>query len=192
MIRASSEGDEVVKIAESAHDSAAETATESPKMCTISDVRELYKLRKVTPSSCYSHQKADEPSKLNEQELKLFSRIIRSGERIISVQRDADNPTSDDLNNYLKQLYSQKSDQFLHRFGGFLESQDFILFSGNKCSKVKMHLEQLKIKMKECGQKRIKNRRFGKLQDLLKEGEYFSEDEMEKRDPELFYSMVGR
>jgi hypothetical protein len=38
----------------------------------------------------------------------------------------------------------------------------------------------------------IKNRRFKKLQELIEQGEYFSEEQIKKRDPLMYHMYVGR
>jgi len=38
----------------------------------------------------------------------------------------------------------------------------------------------------------VKNRRYTKLKELIKEGEYFSEEEIKSRDPLLHYVYIGR
>ena len=37
----------------------------------------------------------------------------------------------------------------------------------------------------------IRNRRYARLQELLADGAYFSDEEMKKRQPKLHYQMIG-
>ncbi|XP_065356603.1 coiled-coil domain-containing protein 97 [Calliphora vicina] len=92
-------------------------------------------------------------------------------------------------------VYQRNPQTFLIRFGKYLEEkhlQDFARLSIAD-SDEEMHLMvkdyQGKLKTR---QRDVKNRRYAALQKLIKEGEYFSEQEMMKRQPELYQELWGQ
>lgn len=93
------------------------------------------------------------------------------------------------------EVYQRNPQTFLIRFGKYLEEkhlQDFARLSIAD-SDEEMHLMvkdyQGKLKTR---QRDVKNRRYVALQKLIKEGEYFSEQEMMKRQPELYQELWGQ
>lgn len=92
-------------------------------------------------------------------------------------------------------VYRRNPQTFLIRFCNYLEEkhlQDFARLSVAD-SDTEMHLMvkdyQDKLKTR---QQDIKNRRYAALKKLIGEGEYFSEQEMMKRQPELYQELVGQ
>ncbi|XP_037820972.1 coiled-coil domain-containing protein 97 [Lucilia sericata] len=92
-------------------------------------------------------------------------------------------------------VYQRNPQTFLIRFGQYLEEkhlQDFARLSIADSDEemhlmVKEYQEKLKTRQRD-----VKNRRYAALQKLIKEGEYFSEQEMMKRQPELYQELVGQ
>lgn len=94
-----------------------------------------------------------------------------------------------------KDIYQRNPQTFLIRFGKYLENRHLLDFARLSIadSDDEMHLMvrdyQLKLKTR---QQDVKNRRYAALQKLIREGEYFSEEEMMKRSPELYQELVGQ
>lgn len=87
-------------------------------------------------------------------------------------------------------LHSNKS-LFLQRYGQYLDAKALTFFSNDNCEEVQIQLGILQAKIKSKN-KLLRNRRFQALQDLLKEGTYFSNTEIQSRNPYLFEQMIGR
>ncbi|KAM7351537.1 coiled-coil domain-containing protein 97 [Cochliomyia hominivorax] len=93
------------------------------------------------------------------------------------------------------EVYQRNPQTFLIRFGSYLKEKhlhDFARLSVADSDDemhlmVKDYLNKLKTRQRD-----VKNRRYAALQKLIKEGEYFSEQEMMKRQPELYQELVGQ
>ncbi|KAL9928613.1 coiled-coil domain-containing protein 97 [Glossina fuscipes fuscipes] len=92
-------------------------------------------------------------------------------------------------------IYERNPQTFLLRFGTYLQEkhlQNFARLAVAQSDQELHHIVrdyQTKLKTREQD---IKNRRYAALQKLIKEGEYFSEQEMMKRAPELYQELVGQ
>ena len=92
-------------------------------------------------------------------------------------------------------VYRRNPQTFLIRFGNYLEEKHLQNFARLSIAEgdSEMHLMvkdyQNKLKTR---QQDIKNRRYAAMQKLIAEGEYFSEQEMMKRQPELYQELVGQ
>jgi len=85
---------------------------------------------------------------------------------------------------------------FLHRYGAFLSETERQRLFGKLAEKdwmVRTELWRLRKQRGEPLQSRVvKNRRLAALQELCSRGEYFSDEQMERRDPLLYYRLWGR
>ena len=84
---------------------------------------------------------------------------------------------------------------FLERFGKYLIQSDlsyFEKFPGDYVVEYRLKEIQKRIGNATSALKRVKNRRFEKMKRLVGLGEYFSDDEMKRRDPLLYEEMVGQ
>ncbi|KAI8118562.1 hypothetical protein FF38_03917 [Lucilia cuprina] len=112
-----------------------------------------------------------------------------------SQQRDEPELQQIDKLKVALDVYQRNPQTFLIRFGQYLEEkhlQDFARLSIADSDEemhlmVKEYQEKLKTRQRD-----VKNRRYAALQKLIKEGEYFSEQEMMKRQPELYQELVGQ
>lgn len=92
-------------------------------------------------------------------------------------------------------VYQRNPQTFLIRFGCHLNEEHLQNFARLSIADsdeemhlmVKEYLSKLKTRQRD-----VKNRRYAALQQLIKEGEYFSELEMMKRQPELYQELVGQ
>lgn len=109
----------------------------------------------------------------------------------MSVQKDVPDPTEDDHMKYLMSLLQEKPTQFLHRYLSCIKPEDVALFKEHRSDPIVTHyLHQL---LKDANQhKVIRNRRYKRMQELISEGVYFSDEEMKERDQKLHYQMIGQ
>ncbi|KAK7792859.1 hypothetical protein R5R35_009636 [Gryllus longicercus] len=87
--------------------------------------------------------------------------------------------------------------RFLAKFGHYLLEDHLDYFSTldstNKNYEVDFHVKQLRrFLSKAKNQVDVRNRRFEALKKLMKEGDYFSEEEMKKRNPLMYEQLIGQ
>lgn len=99
----------------------------------------------------------------------------------------------EDKRSLAEDLLQKSPSGFLMRFGRFFNECHFDYFLSLDDPEVREHARQLKITYCQ-GNKRLqqRNRRYEALLRLEAEGSYFSEVEMEKRDPLLYHHLVGQ
>ncbi|XP_073822271.1 coiled-coil domain-containing protein 97 [Musca autumnalis] len=94
-----------------------------------------------------------------------------------------------------KDVYQRNPQTFLIRFGCYMEQkhlEDFARLSiADSDEEMHSMIGEYQRKLK-TRQQDVKNRRYVALQRLIEEGEYFSEQEMMKRSPELYHELVGQ
>lgn len=111
-----------------------------------------------------------------------------------SQQRYEPDLTYQERKDIVEKLLDEKPGQFLYRFGKQLERehlQYFLTYEGDP--EVDYYLsEALKHKNEHTSKIIIRNRRFAALQKLRRTGDYFSEKEMERRNPLLYDHLIGK
>ncbi|KAK2707046.1 coiled-coil domain-containing protein 97-like [Artemia franciscana] len=111
-----------------------------------------------------------------------------------SQQRGEPDLTPQEKWGIIQELLEQKPAFFLSRFSRFLSLEHLKYFEKHADDyEVLFHLKEAR-KLKETPKQNvtIKNRRYDALKRLLQEGEYFSEEQMRKRNPLLYESLVGQ
>eukprot|EP00045_Choanoeca_perplexa_P015658 m.200089 g.200089 ORF g.200089 m.200089 type:complete len:287 (-) comp17049_c0_seq6:3015-3875(-) len=91
----------------------------------------------------------------------------------------------------LVQLASSQPARFLARYGPYLEMRELDVFQTIDDDDIQYTLYKLRSSLKYQSA-RVKNRRFAKMQQLMKETDYFNNEEMKLRAPWLYDSMVGK
>ncbi|KAG7154621.1 Coiled-coil domain-containing protein 97-like 1 [Homarus americanus] len=111
-----------------------------------------------------------------------------------SQQRYEPDLTYQERKDIVQKLLDQKPGQFLYRFGKQLERehlQYFLKYEGD--AEVDHYLtEALKHKNEHTKKITVLNRRYSALQKLRRSGDYFSEKEMERRNPLLYDQLIGK
>ncbi|XP_061388843.1 coiled-coil domain-containing protein 97 [Musca vetustissima] len=94
-----------------------------------------------------------------------------------------------------KDVYQRNPQTFLIRFGSYMQQkhlEDFARLSiADSDEEMHSMVSEYQRKLKTRAQD-VKNRRYVALQRLIEGGEYFSEQEMMKRSPELYHELVGQ
>ena len=112
-----------------------------------------------------------------------------------SQQRDEADLSNEEKAAIVGKLFDTDQSMFLSRYGKYLDESylNFILDSVSDPKKddhIVMQIEALKEKDRDK-KSRVKNRRYNALQKMLHDGSsYFSNSEMQSRDPYLFEQMV--
>jgi hypothetical protein len=134
------------------------------------------------------------PTPTSTLELDMFKRIIASGCSIKSQQRGEPDLTETELSEELQIILCQKPGSFLMRFGKHLNESDLKLFETSDYEvgfRVKELQQNLQKTSRACS-KAIKNRRYVHLEQLMSGSDYFSEEEMQRREPLLFEHYIGQ
>lgn len=119
----------------------------------------------------------------------LINRIVKVEQNVIPKQFDEDAADHTEVAKVLTSLLHDKPGVFLYRYKQYLQAGDSQIFDQYlHVEDVKHHLDNVTKTLNNT--KVISNRRYYKLQELLKEAQYFSEEEMKKRDTQLHFEMV--
>uniref|UniRef100_A0A914HJ64 CCD97-like C-terminal domain-containing protein n=1 Tax=Globodera rostochiensis TaxID=31243 RepID=A0A914HJ64_GLORO len=128
-----------------------------------------------------------------QQEQKMFESITsKSNVFYKAQQKDDDDLDQAEKISILCNLYQRKPNIFLERYHQYIEAEFISLFDGTECEE--FYLDWIK-RQAQKGSKRnqlIKNRRYLAMQELRREGSYFSNEKMREREPYLFDMMVER
>ncbi|XP_043933492.1 coiled-coil domain-containing protein 97 isoform X1 [Protopterus annectens] len=125
---------------------------------------------------------------------KMFNAIANSNSYIKSQQKDEPDLTHQQKVDILKDLFIHRPVVFLERFKKVLQESHLICFShlaGNYevdfyCSEIR------KSSLKKVSRTRVRNKRYAALQKLIKDGEYFSDEQMRSRDPLSYEQYIGQ
>ncbi|CAG7835214.1 unnamed protein product [Allacma fusca] len=119
--------------------------------------------------------------------------------RIINQQRDEPELSSEQRLDMLRSIFMASPMSFLNRFGKHLQKIHLDYFSSltglekDKCVEVRMYAKALEKAMSGVSQEIVaKNRRYEALQRLVDTTDYFTEPEMQRRNPILFEQLIGR
>ncbi|KAI2805796.1 hypothetical protein RDWZM_008959 [Blomia tropicalis] len=111
-----------------------------------------------------------------------------------SQQRDETDLNDDQKRTIVQNLFDTNKTIFLHHYGKYLDKDDLqnleSLWTDEK-SDLYIQIKDLKERCRHK-QSAIKNRRYQALQKLLRDGSYFSNSEMQSRNPYLFEQMIGQ
>uniref|UniRef100_A0A1I7T2S1 DUF2052 domain-containing protein n=1 Tax=Caenorhabditis tropicalis TaxID=1561998 RepID=A0A1I7T2S1_9PELO len=122
----------------------------------------------------------------------LFSRIISDKEAFFEhQQRGDDDLTEEKKFEILKALFSNKLSVFVTRYQKYLKPVDCDIFAENDDFVVQRIVNQV-LRRKDVTEKEKRNLRYNAMQDLLKEGVFFSDAKMREREPYLFDAMIGK
>lgn len=125
---------------------------------------------------------------------RLVHFLSTSNVEVKSQQKYEPDLTYEERKEIIEKLLNEKPGQFLYRFGKYLERehlQYFLQYEGDV--EVDHFLtETLKSKNKHTAKITVRNRRYAALQKMRKSGDYFSEEEMERRDPLLYDHLIGQ
>ncbi|XP_069765254.1 coiled-coil domain-containing protein 97 [Narcine bancroftii] len=122
----------------------------------------------------------------------MFHAICCSKAVIKSQQKDEPDLRHDQKLSIVKELFYCKPVVFLERFHKIIKEEHLICFShlaGNYevafyCNEVR------KSSMKKSARTNVRNKRYAALQQLIKDGEYFSDEQMRTRDPLLYEQYI--
>ncbi|KHJ41943.1 hypothetical protein D918_07994 [Trichuris suis] len=110
-----------------------------------------------------------------------------------SQQRNEPDLTLEERLLILRNLYQDRPCGFLSRYERMLTANDVLLFDHVRgMYEAEFFLKRIEKKKNRPSDVQIKNRRYAKLRQLISKGEYFSDNEMQRREPFLYDQMVAR
>ncbi|XP_069500503.1 coiled-coil domain-containing protein 97 isoform X2 [Ambystoma mexicanum] len=120
--------------------------------------------------------------------------IANSKLQIRSQQKDEPDFTQQQKLEMLMEMYRTKPVVFLERFRKALKEEHLECFShlaGNY--EVDFYCQEIrKSSLKKVHRTRVRNKRYAALQELIKGGDYFSDEQMRLRDPLMYEHYVGQ
>ncbi|KAL4237872.1 Coiled-coil domain-containing protein 97 [Mactra antiquata] len=125
---------------------------------------------------------------------KMLAKVSLSDAHFKHQQRGEPDLTLDEKIETCQNLLDTNKVKFLEKFWTFLDMNDVKYFDKFRSEyEVDFYVKQI-MKNNNVGfqKNRVKNRRYRALQELISNGEYFSDDEMKFREPFLYEQMVGQ
>lgn len=132
-------------------------------------------------------------SKVVSEKYEMFQRIIDSGIAVKSQQKNEANLTETEKLEYLQDVYHKNRERFLLKYGKYLNLSDLENFDdADQTSDLCYYVQKLRgnIDPKENPSSKFKNRRYNYLQKILKNSDYFSDEEMKFRNPLLYRQYI--
>lgn len=114
-----------------------------------------------------------------------------------SQQRNESDLTAHEKANIANSILQKSKSNFLARFGKQIQEQHLSYFENymedeDEGYDLKFYIQNLKRYFSKKRTTDIKNRRYGALNKLVKDDDYFTETEMMKRNPLLYDQLVGQ
>jgi hypothetical protein len=129
------------------------------------------------------------PSSLREQ---VIQRAVQSDGHFKHQQRGEPELTPSEKTTIASELLDHKPSVFLSRFGKYLLEEDLAHFPAGDYT-IDFYLSEIRQRLHtNKNETVVKNRRFEAMKQLTAQGEYFSDEEMKRRDPLLFEQMIGQ
>ncbi|KAJ1107410.1 hypothetical protein NDU88_004800 [Pleurodeles waltl] len=126
--------------------------------------------------------------------MNMLGVIASSKLQIRSQQKDEPDFTQEQKLRILLEMYKSKPVVFLERFRKVLKEEHLACFdhlAGNY--EVDFYCQEVrKSSLKKVHRTRVRNKRYAALQELIKGGDYFSDEQMRLRDPLMYEHYVGQ
>lgn len=127
------------------------------------------------------------------QENSMFLRIANTGVVVKSQQLGEIDLTVNEKVQILKDLYYKNKTIFIYKFGHLLMEEDLICFNDPNNYELNFYTEKVKASLNPVNRDRIiRNRRYNYLQNVLKNTDYFADNELESRDPLLYRQYIDQ
>uniref|UniRef100_UPI00398E6EA1 coiled-coil domain-containing protein 97 n=1 Tax=Pristiophorus japonicus TaxID=55135 RepID=UPI00398E6EA1 len=122
----------------------------------------------------------------------LFHTIASSKAQIKSQQKDEPDLVYDQKLDIVKDLFWRKPVVFLERFHKIIKEEHLVCFNHLAGDyEVTFYCKEIrKSSRKKTARTNVRNKRYAALQQLIKDGEYFSDEQMRTRDPLLYEQYI--
>ncbi|XP_073177988.1 coiled-coil domain-containing protein 97 isoform X2 [Lepidochelys kempii] len=153
-----------------------------------------------TPAVGLAHQEpgAQEPAGPPEAGeralLAMLTAVASSPLPVRSQQKDEPDLTAEEKLAILRALYRDKPVVFLERFRRALRVEHLGCFAHLAARyEVRFYCDEVRRAARgKAGHTRVRNKRYAALQQLIKGGEYFSDEQMRAREPLLYEQYIGQ
>lgn len=130
----------------------------------------------------------------NDKMTNILNCVANSDGFFKSQQRGEKDLDFNEKREIAKEILEKNISLFLRRYGKYIHSEDLSYFEPYRTD-YEVNFYMMEIEKMHTGKKnliKVKNRRYEALQRLIKQGTYFSDSEMRKRNPVLYEKMVGK
>ena len=133
-------------------------------------------------------------TKGNKNDQNLLLRIAKTDAVVKSQQRGEPDLTVDEKVPLLREILERSPSSFLMRFGKYFKEEDLDSFGHLRGDyEIDFRLKEVKGILDNRKRKTgVRNRRYECLQRLMKDSDYFSEDNMRQRSPLLYEQYIGQ
>ncbi|CAM5122184.1 unnamed protein product [Natator depressus] len=149
-----------------------------------------------TPAVGLAHQEpgAQEPEAGERALLAMLTAVASSPLPVRSQQKDEPDLTAEEKLAILRALYRDKPVVFLERFRRALRVEHLGCFAHLAARyEVRFYCDEVRRAARgKAGHTRVRNKRYAALQQLIKGGEYFSDEQMRAREPLLYEQYIGQ
>uniref|UniRef100_A0A8C8RG12 Coiled-coil domain containing 97 n=1 Tax=Pelusios castaneus TaxID=367368 RepID=A0A8C8RG12_9SAUR len=135
------------------------------------------------------------PPEADERALLAMLMAVASSHLLVrSQQKDEPDLTAEEKLAILRALYQEKPLVFLERFRRALRVEHLGCFAHLAAHyEVRFYCDEVQRAARaKAGRTRVRNKRYAALQQLIKGGEYFSDEQMRARDPLLYEQYIGQ
>ncbi|XP_039366444.1 coiled-coil domain-containing protein 97 [Mauremys reevesii] len=135
------------------------------------------------------------PPEVGEQALlAMLTAVANSPLPVRSQQKDEPDLTAEEKLTILRALYRDKPVVFLERFRRALRVEHLGCFTHLAARyEVRFYCDEVRRAARgKAGHTRVRNKRYAALQQLIKGGEYFSDEQMRAREPLLYEQYIGQ
>ncbi|XP_074872457.1 coiled-coil domain-containing protein 97 isoform X2 [Carettochelys insculpta] len=126
--------------------------------------------------------------------LAMLGAVARSPLPVRSQQKDEPDLTAEEKLRILRALYRDKPLVFLERFRRALRVEHLGCFAHLAARyEVRFYCDEVRrAARRKAGRTRVRNKRYAALQQLIRGGEYFSDEQMRAREPLLYEQYIGQ
>ncbi|XP_037740569.1 coiled-coil domain-containing protein 97 isoform X2 [Chelonia mydas] len=153
-------------------------------------------LPEPTPAVGLAHEEpgAQEPEAGERALLAMLTAVASSPLPVRSQQKDEPDLTAEEKLAILRALYRDKPVVFLERFRRALRVEHLGCFAHLAARyEVRFYCDEVRRAARgKAGHTRVRNKRYAALQQLIKGGEYFSDEQMRAREPLLYEQYIGQ
>lgn len=126
-------------------------------------------------------------------QMAMFTKIALKADNVKSQQKDEKELTLTEKENYLKELFNENPQRILYQFGKYLENGDLELFKNFEDYEIQFYVEKYKSLLNPTHKRVVvKNRRYNYLKNVLRNTDYFDDNELKKSNPYLYKQYVGQ
>ncbi|ELT95464.1 hypothetical protein CAPTEDRAFT_157459 [Capitella teleta] len=134
--------------------------------------------------------KEDGPQGNASLRVEIIQKAVNSDGHFKHQQIGEPDLTAEEKMTIASDLLDNKPAVFLSRFGKYLLEKELAYFPSGDYT-IDFHMSQIR-RQRLSSKSEVKNRRYEAMKQMTAQGEYFSDEEMKRREPLLYEQMVGQ